>query len=132
MAAAIIGLLGVVITAIVGLVAAWLGYLFNELRHRREMGVKMIEIALGILAGKPDENKPLRDWAVDVLEHYSKEAEVPLGKQAKDALRDKALPVIFDAATGRSYMRGAGAIGEAGDLSGTPLPLRESARERQP
>lgn len=134
MAAAIIGLLGVVITAIVGLVAAWLGYLFNELRHRREMGVKMIEIALGILARKPDENKPLREWAVKALAHYSKEAEVPLDEQAQRALLDNPLPfpsVIFDAATGRSYMRGAGAVGEAGELSGTPLPLRESARESE-
>jgi len=56
----------------------------------------------------------------------------PSREQAKDALRDKALPVtsvIFDAATGRSYLRGSGAVGASGDQSETPLLLQESARE---
>ena len=134
---AIVGLLGVIITAFVGLLGAWIGYQYNEDQHRRATGVKMIEIALGILAGEP-ENKHLRDWAVDVLANYSKEAGVPLDEQAKDALRDKPLPVtftstIFDAATGRSYgrmPRGLGATGESGELFEVPMPPRESTRER--
>jgi len=95
------------------------------------MGVKMIEIALGILvAGKPDENKPLREWAVKALAHYSKEAEVPLDENAQRALVDNPLPftfasVIFDAATGRRYQRGSGASGMSGELFDTPLPARE-------
>lgn len=38
---------------------------------------------------------------------------------------------VFDAATGRSYLRGLGAVGAAGELFETPLPLRESARESE-
>lgn len=54
-----------------GLFTAWLGYWYSERQHRREMavrqteiGVKMIEIALGVLSDEPDKNKPLREWAV--------------------------------------------------------------------
>jgi hypothetical protein len=134
MTAAIIGLLGVVITAIFGTVTAWLGYLFSELRHRREMGVKMIEIALGILAEKPDESKPLRNWAVDVLDHYSKQAEVPLTEDAKTNLRDKPLPIFADdkifPPTVRSYPpRGLGAVGESGEIFETPIPPPAAAPE---
>ena len=118
-------------TILFGALTAVIGYWFNELRHRREMGVKMIEIAVGILAGKPDDNKPLREWAVKVLAHYS--TEVPLSEPAKGTLLDKPLPVtttIFDAATGRYDLRGGGAVGASGELFQTPMPLRESARER--
>lgn len=122
-------------TAILALIGALVGYWVNELRHRREIGVKLIEIALGILAGKPEENKPLRDWAVEVLAHYSREVKVPLSEEAKNALRTERLPVFVDAvgraSLGRLYARGAGAEGESGERSETPLPLRESARERK-
>ena len=36
------------------------------------MDVKMVEIAVGILAKEPtDPIKPVREWAVDVLSEYS-------------------------------------------------------------
>jgi hypothetical protein len=74
--------------ALISLVAAALGY------DRREMGVKMIEVAVGILAAEPDKTKGLRGWAVKVLDHYSE--AVPLGAEEKEALRDRPLPVVAD------------------------------------
>jgi hypothetical protein len=62
------------LTAISGLIGLFIGYYFNELRHRREIGVKMIEIALGVLSEKPDQNKPgLRKWAVKVLDNTQRQ-----------------------------------------------------------
>jgi hypothetical protein len=62
--------------------------------------------------------KPSEIGQFDVLAKYSKEAEVPLSDQAKKNLRDKPLPVFADAvgtAAGRSYARGAGAVGASGE-----------------
>ncbi len=96
----------------------------------------MIEIAVGILGdSKSDKNKALRDWAVDALAHYAEEASVPLSEDAKGALREKPLPLpvttIFDATTGRSYVgrsyfRGGGAVGEAGEIFEVSTPSNES------
>ena len=55
----------------------------------------MIEVAVGILAAEPDKTKGLRNWAVDTLAHYSKDVE--LTDEAKNALREKPLPVYADA-----------------------------------
>src|SRR4051812_40566245 len=80
-------------TIIVALLSAFVGSAVTYLMHRREMGVKMSEVAIGILRAKPDENtRALRDWAVDVLAHYAKH-HVPL----KAELRSKPLPVHADA-----------------------------------
>ena len=101
-----------------GLFTAWLGYWYSERQYRREIGVReseigvmMIEIALNILAGKPDENKPenkpLRDWAVKILAFYSPN-KVPLTEPAKSALLSNRLPVstiTFDAVTGARRSR---------------------------
>jgi hypothetical protein len=83
-------------------VGAVIGFLFGEFRHRREMSVKMIEIALGILRDKPQpENKALREWAVKILALNSPK-EAPLSAEAQRAMLDNPLPyssVTFDAAT---------------------------------
>jgi hypothetical protein len=120
-AAAILGLIGILISAISGLIGSWIGSHFNEQRHRREIGVKMIEIALGVLSRKPDEKQQLRAWAIKVLDKYANEAGVPLSPEDKGALRDNPLPIttIFDAATGRDM---SGPIG-------MPETLREAARK---
>jgi hypothetical protein len=106
---AIVGLIGV-------LIGSWITSYFNEQRHKREIGVKMIEIALGVLSQKPDENRPLRGWAANVLDKYAKEAGVPPPPQDFQNYR---LPIttIFDAATGRYTMMG------------MPETLREEARK---
>ena len=123
----IIGAVGVVLGALItGLVALIGSFLIYKSRHR-EIDVKMIEIALGILSEKPipDTKEPLRDWAVKILMNYSK--DVPLDNDAQAALRSKPLPVFADAmfsSAGRGHMRGVGAVGASGELSETPLPLK--------
>jgi hypothetical protein len=113
----------VALTALIGFFAAALGYIFNEIRHQREIRVKMIEVAVGILAAEPDKTKGLRNWATDTLAHYSK--DVRLDEEAKAALRDQPLPTYADAvfgSAGRWLIRG---VGTSGELSETPLPLRK-------
>jgi hypothetical protein len=95
-----------------------------------EIGVKMIEIALGVLAGEPDKNEPaktkaLREWAVKILALYSP-SKAPLTEQAKSALLDYPLPVattIFDPGSGR-YFRG------VTEMIGMPEALRREHAEQ--
>jgi hypothetical protein len=57
----------------------------------REMDVKMVEIALGILAKSPtDPVKPAREWAVDVINQYS---AVKLSPQARDAFLENQIEI---------------------------------------
>lgn len=70
------------VSAIVGaLIGAWLDYAVRE----REMDIKMVEIAVGILRAEPSEGiRPAREWAVNIISYYS--PEVPLSAKARDAL----------------------------------------------
>ncbi len=53
---------------VTGVLGAVLGYMSNN----RQMDVKMVEIAVGILGQEPKDNiAPAREWAVDVIEHYA-------------------------------------------------------------
>jgi hypothetical protein len=71
---------GVVIAAL----GAGIGAGVTYLNTNRQMDVKMVEIAVGILSQEPKENiAPAREWAVDVIDHY---AQVSLSPQVRDAL----------------------------------------------
>jgi hypothetical protein len=53
--------------------------------NNRQMDVKMVEIAIGILSQEPKENiAPARRWAVEVIDAYSD--KVKLSKEVQDAL----------------------------------------------
>jgi hypothetical protein len=81
------GLQIALISAATGVVGALFGYAAAD----REASVKMIEVAVGILAAKPEGNiKPARKWAVDIINHYS---DVKLPEDVKAALLDNPLPV---------------------------------------
>lgn len=74
--------------AAVPLVSAIIGgsavALFGYLGTSREMDVKMVEIAVGILAREPTPPiRPAREWAVDIINEYS---NVSLSPQARAAL----------------------------------------------
>ena len=101
------------IGAAAGVVGGTVVVLGDYLVTKREADVKMIEIAVGILAAKPDQNiKPARAWAVDVLDHYS--TDVKLTDEVKAALLDNPLPV-------RTFrtLWGSGVFGE-GTLGASP------------
>lgn len=58
----------VIVALATGVVGAWLGYSSSN----REIDVKMIEIAVGILSQEPESNiAPAREWAVDVITRYA-------------------------------------------------------------
>ncbi len=86
-----IDLAGAVGGAVVGIPAYW--------GATREMDVKMVEIAVGILSQEPKENiAPAREWAVEVISFYS-DPEVKPSEQVKDGLtRYKAVRFYGDAA----------------------------------
>jgi hypothetical protein len=71
-----------------GLIVAVGNYWVTE----QEANVKMVEIAIGILAAKPEENiKPARAWAVDVLKLYAPK-QARLSEEVARALLDHPLP----------------------------------------
>jgi hypothetical protein len=58
--------------AVVGIIGGIIGSAITYLIHREGRSVKMVEIAAGILAAKPDpSSKALRDWAVNILVNYT-------------------------------------------------------------
>jgi hypothetical protein len=102
--------------------------------------VKMIEIALGILATQPRDDKALRSWAVDVLDRHSKAVGVPLSPEAKDELLKRALPIALEAVgiaagsatvVGWPWLRGAGATGNSAEIFETPTPMRAKDDEAE-
>ena len=75
------GIVPLIYAAIGGLVVAIPTYLSSN----RQMDVKMLEIAVGILAKKPEPNiEPARHWAVKVIGAYS--TKVPLSPEVEAAL----------------------------------------------
>ncbi|WP_128292029.1 hypothetical protein [Afifella aestuarii] len=79
---------GIVGQAAISAVSAIIGGLIvavpSYLTRDRELDVKMVEIAVGILAQEPKENiAPARKWAVDVIAQYSR---VALSPEVRNAL----------------------------------------------
>jgi hypothetical protein len=91
-----------------GLIASWTGaliipivlgvggYFLNLALKNRESQTKMVELAIDILKVEPkpnnEEDKALRNWAMDVIDKYS---EVKLPQKVRDALESKPLDVTF-------------------------------------
>ena len=72
------------VSAVGGIVGGGLVAFFDYVVREREIDVKMIEIAVGLMRQPPtDMVQPAREWAVDVIQHYS---EVKLSAQARAAL----------------------------------------------
>ena len=83
----------VVISAITALITSGLVALVDYTVRKREMDIKMMEIAVGLL--KEEANGPLqpaRAWAVDVISYYSK-GGVPLSDDANVALGGHSIDV---------------------------------------
>ena len=67
------------------------GNRINTTLQEKELSVKYLEIATGILSQEPKKTPPsLRDWAIDIIKHYSK--EVPLTDHAVNELKYYSLP----------------------------------------
>lgn len=76
-------------TIAVPLLVAILGSMFANAAKEREIGVRYVELAIGILTAEPKgDSIALRIWATDVLSHYS---EVALSAQAKKVLEQQRL-----------------------------------------
>ena len=56
----------------------------------REVNVKLVEVAVGILQTKPDDaHKDTRMWAIEVMKKYS---EIPFSPEAIQELKTNSLP----------------------------------------
>jgi hypothetical protein len=94
-----------------GFIPAALDYAVRQ----REMSIKMIEIAVGILTAKPDDSiRPARKWAVQVISKYAADMEVPIDEDVRRALYDNPLPTVG------GHIRFSGALGDA-PLGAVPL-----------
>jgi hypothetical protein len=80
--------------ALVPVLSAWIGGRFIDSAARRSANAQLIEIAVGVLQQDPvPESSDLRNWAVDVLDHYS---EVPFSVELRKSLTDSiALPITL-------------------------------------
>jgi hypothetical protein len=73
--------LKVVSVVAIPVVVVIMGAVFAKANATREVNAKMVEIAAGVLTGLPtDSNPALRQWAMDVIKHYS---EVPISASAE-------------------------------------------------
>ena len=76
------------LTIVMTFVGGIAGYAIQEMRHKREMAAKMIELAtLTLFQPVSKEREALRDWAVNVLARYAAELEAPLSAPAQAALK---------------------------------------------
>jgi hypothetical protein len=83
----------VVISAITALTTSGLVALVDYTIREREMDIKMMEIAVGLLKENPEGPlQPARVWAVDVISYYSK-GGVPLSDGASVALKSTPVDV---------------------------------------
>jgi hypothetical protein len=75
-----IALVGAAGGIIGGGMVAFVDYVVRE----REIDVKMVEIAVGLIRQPPTDNvQPAREWAIEVIDHYS---DVKLSAQARATL----------------------------------------------
>lgn len=69
----------------VPLVVAYLGNAVSKDQKDKEIGVRYVELAVGILRTEPNpQTEALREWAVAVVDHYS---QLPLSKAAREELK---------------------------------------------
>ncbi len=73
-------------------VILYIGSLVNISLKSREIGLNYVQLATGILQNEPnEESKHLRNWAIDVINEYSK---VRLNKKARNELQDTRLIIV--------------------------------------
>ena len=92
---ALLTLFGVLFAAVCGLIGVLIGQWLNERRHRRDVAVKLIDVAVGILSTEVRKDDALRAWAVSLLARYANEVGMPLGDDAQRDLRDSRLPITY-------------------------------------
>ena len=85
---------------LIPIIVAFIGNSYTKAIKDNEIGVRYVELAIKILAEKPDsnsegtersqglENKAVRKWAAEVIDHYS---EVKLSSDAMNELEQQKL-----------------------------------------
>ena len=74
-----------------GFAGSWIEHTSRE----RELNIKMIELAIGLLKEEPNGPlKPARDWAVGVISKYAKNEGDPLSEDALEALKSEKVDVF--------------------------------------
>jgi hypothetical protein len=117
---------------IAGLVAGWTaalvipavlgvpGYYLSIILKNREGQTKMVELAIELLKVDPkptDEDKALRNWAMDVIDKYS---EIKLPAEVRSNLQIKPLELATDALEGAATTPGGKALNRLMNRSNLP------------
>jgi hypothetical protein len=72
------------------IVLAISGYIIDSTIKEKELGLKYVEVAVGILKSKPNsETNALREWAISIIQRHS---SIPLSTEAIKELENVALP----------------------------------------
>lgn len=80
---------------VVPMVLAWVVNLWSDHQKEREIEARFVELAVRILEAEPrPETKALREWAILVLDRYSR---VRFSEEARRTLSERqSLPPLFD------------------------------------
>jgi GH25 family lysozyme M1 (1,4-beta-N-acetylmuramidase) len=74
-----------------------LGYYYTDKQKNKELEKGFVELGIKILSDSPSaRNKPLREWAIDIINNYS---EVRLPKNARQVLLEQ-LPIFQSSGSG--------------------------------
>jgi hypothetical protein len=80
----------IVLAVISAIGAAVITGVFNYFSHQGDIDAKMVELSVGVLRAEvTPETKPLREWAIDVIE---KRAGFKFKQEEREALLRKELP----------------------------------------
>jgi hypothetical protein len=107
------------ITALAALLGGFAGSWIEQSSRERELNIKMIELAIGLLKEDPKGPlKPAREWAVGVIDKYAKSEGDPLSEDALAALKSEKVDVF--STIGERAMRTIG-TGPIGDVRRGPI-----------
>lgn len=89
----------ILLKAAIPLMAAFLLYYYDSRVRDREVNVKYVEVAIGILKAPPDQQTAhLRDWAIAVVDKHS---GLPFTQEQLAELRARRLPGVLTDESGR-------------------------------
>ena len=83
------------ITALAALFGGFAGSWIEQTSRERELNIKMIELAIGLLKEDPKGPlRPAREWAVGVIAKYAENEDDPLSEDALTALKSEKVDVF--------------------------------------
>jgi hypothetical protein len=109
------------ITAVAALLGGFAGSLIEQTSRERELNIKMLELAIGLLKEDPKGPlQPAREWAVGVIDKYAKSEGDPLSEDALTALKSEKVDVFSTIGQRAAPFGAGGPFGGSGPFGGPP------------